>query len=105
MVMMRNGRAVIRRVDKTQREIANGLRELGYKVWEIEEPCDLLVYYWSHKHQCFRWQTLECKTPHGKKNPKARVDKRQATQIEFLADTRTPVVLSVSDAIVALGNA
>lgn len=101
--MMRNGRVMIRRVDQTQRAIANGLRSLGIKVWEIEEPCDLLVYYWSNQRQRFCFQTLECKTP--TKTGKQGKRKDQAKQEQFLADTGTPVVLSLDAAVDWLASA
>lgn len=91
------------KVDTTQRDIVDGLRAAGAQVFILGQPCDLLVRYYSNRYREWTWQTLECKTPRGKKSPKAVVDKRQLAQIEFLAATRTPVVLSLSDAKRELG--
>lgn len=92
-----------RKVDLSQKAIVEGLRALHYRVYLIGEPCDLLVYGWSNKRQCFRWQTLELKTP--TKTGKRRKRTDQIDQQRFLEDTRTPVVLTLEDAIRALENA
>lgn len=91
------------KIDSTQADIVKGLRKMGVQVWLIGQPCDLLCYYWSNPLQRFLWQPLEVKTPQGKLKPKARIDKRQQEQRKFLAETRTPVVLNLSEALACLG--
>jgi len=92
-----------RKTDATQTYIVDGLREAHIKVWVIQEPCDLLCRFWCNRHQFFCWQTLECKPLIGKK-PKARIRTDQPEQNQFLADTQTPVVTSVSEALAALNR-
>jgi hypothetical protein len=101
---MRNGRAMVRRVDKTQRAIKTQLETALVQVWIMEEPCDLLTRFWCNRHHDFCWQPLEVKTPQGKKNPKARARKDQKAQEEFLAATGTPVVISFEEAWRALNR-
>src|ERR1043166_3653008 len=60
------------KVDTTQRDIVDGLIAAGAQVFIIGQPCDLLVRYYSNRHREWMWQTLECKTPYGKKSPKAK---------------------------------
>lgn len=91
--------------DTAQPDIVEKLRAAGVKVWIIGQPCDLLCYYWSKDAQRYLWQTLECKTPYGKRDPKAVIDKRQKAQIEFLQDTGTPIVLTADQALKVLGLA
>lgn len=91
-----------RKVDSTQATIKQGLEEGGVQVWIISEPCDLLCYFWCPKHTRYCWQTLECKPLIGKKVPKARIRTDQPEQNEFLERTKTPVVTSVTEALLAL---
>jgi len=91
------------RADHSAGSIVEGLREVGYKVWIIGEPCDLLVRFWSKKAQRFLWQPLECKTPTSTGKRRKRND--QLKQEEFLADTQTPVVLTLDAALLWLENA
>jgi len=88
--------------DTTQADIVKGLRDAGIQVWIIGKPCDLLCYYWSNRLREYRWQPLEAKTPHGKRDPKAVVDPRQKEQIEFIQRTGTPIVLTAQQALAAL---
>lgn len=92
------------RVDTTQAAIVKGLRDMGVKVWLIREPCDLLAYFWCNRHHDFCWQTIECKTPYGKKHPKYKPDGRQEVQRRFLEDTRTPIALTLEGAIAELNK-
>lgn len=103
-ITMRNGRAMVRRVDKTQKAIKKQLEDAHIRVWEMEEPCDLLLRFWCERHHDYCWQPLEIKTPHGKKDPKARADKRQIEQQEFLLSTQTPAVTSFAEAWRALNS-
>jgi hypothetical protein len=75
------------RPDATQQNIVKQLRAAGVLVWIIGWPCDLLTYYRS------RWQTLECKPV------KNRIRRDQASQDEFLAQTRTPIVRTPDEAL------
>lgn len=85
------------KTDTVQASIVKGLEAVGVKVWVIKLPCDLLCWFRGV------WQPLEVKTPYGKKKPKARVDKRQKDQQDFLRETQTPVVTSLDEALTALG--
>jgi hypothetical protein len=100
MVLMRNGRALVRRVDSSQLPIVLGLRQAGYRVWQIEEPADLLVYGWSNRLNAFKWTVLECKTP--QKNGRRLKRNDQKEQDKFLAETHTPVVTTLDEALEAL---
>jgi hypothetical protein len=91
-----------RKTDSTQAEIKSGLEKAGVRVWIIEEPCDLLTYFFCRKHDKFCWQTLEAKPLTGKKAPKARIRSDQPEQNQFLADTHTPVVTNAIEALLAL---
>lgn len=86
------------KVDTTRRELVQALRQAGIQVWLIRKPCELLLRFWCNRHHEFCWQTLEAKTPYGKKDPKARVDPRQKAQRDFLAETDTPVATSFDEA-------
>lgn len=87
-----------RRADTTQQAIVDALRADGCLVYVIGKPCDLLVRYWSKTLRQYLWLPMECKTPYGKKDPKARLDKRQTEQIEFLQTTGIPIVLTPEQA-------
>ena len=87
-----------KRTDTTQEAIVKALRAAGWLVWVISKPCDLLCW------KAGRFQALEVKTPYGKKQPKARTDKRQKEQIEFLQATGAPVVTSPMEALLAVGE-
>lgn len=86
-----------RKVDTTQASIVQALRDAGWSVWIIEEPCDLLCWKAGSG-----FHTLECKTPRNKRGD-PRIDKRQVTQNEFLELTGTPRVTSVEAALAAVG--
>lgn len=88
-------RRYARKIDTTQTEIVNALRAVGWQVWFIGEPCDLLCY------RAGVWRTLEAKSPRNKRGDPRR-DKRQSKQDEFLAATNTPRVTSAAQAIAAL---
>lgn len=86
------------RVDLAQAEIVEELRRLGYRVEVISRPVDLLVglIYSSGT----RWRILEVKTP--TKTGKRRKRKDQEEQDRFIAETGTPVVTSLEQALEAL---
>lgn len=87
------------KTDKVQSDIVTKLEQVGVKVWVIKQPCDLLCWVRGV------WIPLEVKTPYGKKAPKARKRSDQEKQNAFLAETNTPVVTSLEDALIALGLA
>ena len=87
------------KTDTVQASIVQGLESVGVRVWVIKQPCDLLCWVRGV------WQPLEVKTPYGKKAPKARKRSDQEKQNAFLAETNTPVVTSLEDALTALGLA
>ena len=95
-------RGYARKQDGTQGDIVAGLRQAGVKVWIIAEPCDLLCRFWCKNHRFHCWQTLEVKPLIGKLAPKARRRTDQPEQDQFLADTQTPVVTSVEEALLTL---
>lgn len=86
------------RVDTTQAAIVDAVRKAGWNVTVLKWPVDLLC----DKHSQVR--LLECKTPTGKRKPKARLDKRQVAQAEFCARTNTPYVTTPEEALRALGE-
>lgn len=92
-----------KRTDTSQEKIVEALRAAGCQVYIIGKPCDLLVRYFSRSYGHYLWTTMECKSPYGKKNPKARVDKRQTEQIKFLNDSGTQIVLTPDQALRIVG--
>ena len=86
------------KTDKTQAAIIRGLEQAGVRVWIIKQPCDLLCLVHG------RWQTLEVKTPEGKRGQVWR-RRRMKAQNDFLDTTPTPVVTSLEAALVVLGIA
>ena len=91
-----------RKVDGTQTDILAGLRQAGIRCWVIAEPFDLLVNFSCPRHGGRCWDVLECKPLTGKKAPKARIRTDQTEQTELLALTRTAVVTSALEALLAL---
>ena len=86
------------KVDLAQAEIVEELRRLGYRVEVIGRPVDLLVGldYSSGT----RWRILEVKTP--TKTGQRRKRKDQEKQDRFIAETGTPIVISLEQALEAL---
>lgn len=82
-----------RRVDSSQSDIVDAIRDAGWLVYIIEEPCDLL---------CFKagrgFRTIEVKTAN-RKDGTARLRKDQQEQNEFCALTSTPRITSPEAAI------
>lgn len=87
--------------DLVEREIIDGLARYGVHAWQLDFPCDLAC--WHSRWGPGNFKLLEVKTPHGKRKPKARLDKRQEAQNEFIALTGTPIVTDLSTALAALG--
>lgn len=90
------------KIDAVQPEIVKGLQAHGIEVYPMRWPVDLLLRFWCLRHKDYCWDVLEVKTPEGKKNPKARLDKRQKEQREFLAHTNTAAVISLDSALFAI---
>lgn len=88
-----------RRPDESQAAIVKALRDAGWHVWIIGRPVDLLCWKEGRGFRC-----LEAKTPRGKKNPKAVIDKRQKEQIDFINTTGTWRVTSAQEALLAVGE-
>lgn len=82
--------------DTSESDIITALERVGAEVWPLDYPVDLLVRFRQ------QWHLLEVKTPYGKTG-KARRDKRQQAQINFLETTRTPVITTPMEALRAIG--
>lgn len=85
------------RKDESQDAIVKAIRAAGWLCFVLHEPCDLLCW-----KEARGWRTLECKTPTKTGKRRKRMD--QKTQNEFLALTKTPVVLTPFEALLALGE-
>jgi hypothetical protein len=109
----------LHRVDTAQQEIVDGLRSAGYRVEIIGRPVDLLVgkveVVWDTEpvmisntsaygstHDRWKWTPMEVKTP--TKSGKRRKRTDQADQDAFIAETGTPVVKSLEEALTALNG-
>lgn len=88
-----------RRKDISHDEIVSALRGAGWSVYEIGRPVDLLCWKAGKGFVC-----LEAKTARGKRNPKARIDKRNEEQIKFIETTGTPRVTCAMEALLAVGE-
>lgn len=84
--------------DDSEPGIIQALEKAGWHVWP-DLPVDLLA--WKEGHG---FRVLEVKTPQGKKDPKARMRKRQVDQLVFLATTGAPVVCTPEQALAAVGE-
>lgn len=84
------------RKDTAQPGIIEALERVGAEVWPLDYPVDLLVRFRQ------QWHLLEVKTPYGKAG-KARRDKRQEAQINFIEATHTPIVTTPIEALKAIG--
>jgi hypothetical protein len=85
------------RKDESQPAIVKAIRAAGWLCFVQHEPCDL--FCWKEGKG---WRSLECKTP--TKTGKRRKRKDQLTQEEFLLLTKTPVVMTPFEALLALGE-
>ncbi len=92
------------KIDNTQPGIVKDLEAIGIEVWDIRYPVDLLLRFWCNRHHDYCWQPLEIKTPYGVRNPKARVDRRQTAQNEFLRETNTPTATSFDEALAEINR-
>ncbi len=82
--------------DSSEGDIIDALERVGAEVWPLDYPVDLLVRFRQ------RWHLLEVKTPYGNAK-KARLDKRQQAQINFITTTGTPIVTTPLEALKAVG--
>ena len=86
-----------KRRDENEAEIVAALRQLGCLVWQLDEPCDLLVVWKGQKH------LLEVKNPDGKaKNRRKVLTKRQRETWKQWGEHIT-IVKSLSEAFRAIG--
>jgi hypothetical protein len=81
-----------KKVDRSQGEIVDALRDCGVLVAVIGEPVDLLTWYRG------KFLALEVKTPGEPKHSKKRCERQDA----FIAATGCPVVKTVSEALTAV---
>lgn len=88
-----------RRRDRNEPDIIEAVAKAGWSCWRLDRPCDLLV--WKEGRG---FMALEVKVPHGKKSPKAVIDKRQEEQNDFLARTNAARVTTAEEALRFLGE-
>lgn len=85
------------RKDESQAAIVAAIRAAGWLCFVLHEPADLLCWKESKG-----WRVLECKTPTKAGKRRKRMD--QKVQQQFLDLTKTPVVLTPFEALLALGE-
>lgn len=88
-----------KKVDSTQAAIVEGLRKMGYDVYPVGQPVDLLVHWMRGSAHMLR--TLECKSPTNKAGA-PKLDKRSRQQADFCERTGTPYVVTLEQAVAAL---
>lgn len=86
------------KTDTVQPDLVKKLRAAAIQVWVIKQPCDLLLRFWCNRHHDFCWQTLEAKTPTGKRRLTVRQRASQEKQNRFLEDTLTPIAIDFDSA-------
>jgi len=86
--------------DASEGPIIDALEIAGFHVWQLDRPCDLLV--WRPDMGAGHFRSLEVKTPYGK-SAKARKRNDQEEQTAFVETTGTPVVTTPMEALRALG--
>lgn len=87
------------KADANQPEIVEAIRRAGWEAHIVRRPCDL--FCWHPRYDI--WAAIEVKDP--SKVTKAGVphqDARMDEQHEFLERTRTPVVTTPEQALIAL---
>lgn len=89
------------RRDDAEPDVVEALEKAG---WEIHKklPTDLLALKRVAGELVVK--LVEVKTPRGKKNPKARIDKRQVEQNEFLERHGIPRTCTPDAALQAVGE-
>jgi hypothetical protein len=88
--------------DKVEPEIVAALEKAGWEVHR-ELPVDLLCLK-RISPTLVAVRLLENKTPQGKKNPKAVIDKRQEKQNAFCAKWEIPKPTTPFEALLAVGE-
>jgi hypothetical protein len=86
--------------DSVEPAIIEALEKAGWHVWQLDEPCDLLL--WKPELGPGIFRMLEVKTGRGKRLTVAK-DKRQQAQANFIASTQTPIVRTPLEALKAVG--
>lgn len=87
--------------DAVEPEIVEALERAGWEVHR-ELPVDLLCL--KRSGDTVKVRLLECKTPRGKKKPKAVIDKRQQRQLEFCERWEIQKPTSAQEALLAVGE-
>jgi hypothetical protein len=87
--------------DRVEPEIVAALEQAGWEVHR-ELPVDLLCL--KRVGNVVKVRLLECKTPRGKKKPKAVIDKRQQRQLEFCERWEVQKPTSAMEALLAVGE-
>lgn len=90
------------RRDLSEPDIVEALEKAGWEVHK-ELPVDLLCLK-RISPTLVLLKLLEAKTPHGKKKPSARVDKRQEKQNAFVARWDIPKPVTPFEALLAVGE-
>lgn len=93
--------AQVTRRDASEPSIVDALEKAGWEIWK-RLPTDLLCLKRIRGELVVK--LVEVKTPKGKKNPKAVIDKRQVEQNEFLARHEIPRTCTPIDALKAVGE-
>lgn len=89
------------KADANQPAIITAIEAAGWEAHVVRRPCDL--FCWHPRYEI--WQPLEVKDP--TKVTKAGVpihDERMAEQHDFLERTKTPVVTTPEQALLALAR-
>lgn len=87
--------------DAVEPQIVEALEKAGWEVHR-ELPVDLLCL--KRVGNVVRVRLLECKTPYGKKQPKAVIDKRQQKQIDFCERWEIQKPTGAQEALLAVGE-
>lgn len=86
--------------DASEGPIIEALERANYHVWQLDRPCDLLIWREDMPPGIFR--ALECKTPSGKRGL-AHKRNDQPEQTAFVTTTGTPIVTTPIEALRAIG--
>lgn len=79
--------------DETEKPIVDGLRDIGYQVIRLQQPCDLLV-----RHRSTGELTLL------EVDGITKYRKRDIAQLEFIQDWQVPLVSTLEEALRALST-
>lgn len=88
------------RRDSAEPAIIEALEKAGWHVWQLDRPCDLLL--WKPELGPGVFRMLEVKTGRGKLLTIAN-DKRQQAQHNFITSTGTPIVRTPLEALRVMG--